>query len=306
MGTLKHLATGTTHSLSSPHIVGRARTSALRLDNRLVSGEHAVFRWNGSHWELRDLNSSNGTFMGEHRLGLGELVPVAAGATVAFGDPDDLYEMVDDSPPEAVARADSGDVRRAEGGLLILPDAECPEVTVLEESPGHWVVESTQGERRPISDQGQIDAGGQSWLLEFPSVLEKTWQPDSDQMSLHRLRMCFSVSRDEEHVEIELRQRRQVTPLPPRAHNYLLLTLARARATDQADDSLAESEHGWVYFPDLIKMLGSNENQVNVAIYRARRQFALAKILGAGDLFERRPGTRQIRLGVKKVEIHSL
>ena len=74
MALLKHSATGQRYSLSSSYIVGRAPASDLELTNRMASSTHAEILWNGSAWELRDLGSRNGTFIGTRRLQSGERV----------------------------------------------------------------------------------------------------------------------------------------------------------------------------------------------------------------------------------------
>ena len=45
-----------------------------------------------------------------------------------------------------------------------------------------------------------------------------------------------------------------------------------------------------MYIPELVDMLRTNENQFNVSIYRARRQFARAGMKNPTTLFERRTG----------------
>jgi hypothetical protein len=98
-------------------------------------------------------------------------------------------------------------------------------------------------------------------------------------------------------------QGNQVVALPARAHNYLLLTLARARSAEQARADVTEAEAGWVYGPDLLDMLKTNETTLNVAICRARKDLARADVFGAAELIERQPATRRLRLGVTNIEI---
>ena len=54
--------------LWADHLVGRAPESGLRLDHDSVSWRHASVRWNGRVWELQDLGSRNGTFVGGRRI----------------------------------------------------------------------------------------------------------------------------------------------------------------------------------------------------------------------------------------------
>jgi pSer/pThr/pTyr-binding forkhead associated (FHA) protein len=306
MAFLKQRATDAKHSLSSRYIVGRAPTSHLCLTNRMASSTHAEILWNGSTWELRDLGSRNGTFLSDRRLAIGERVTIRRGARFAFGDAKDLFELVDDGPPQAVAINDNGQRQESEDGILILPRAEHPVLTIFDEGGGTWVAESNDGSRQRISNGDTLPIEAQRWRVELPVISEGTWQPSSTQIVLRRTTMRFAVSRDEEHVEVSLIQGNQTVVLPLRAHNFLLLTLARVRSNEQGRADVTEAEAGWVYVPDLLDMLQTSDTALNVAICRARRDLARAEVFGATELIERQPATRRLRLGVQNVEILSV
>jgi hypothetical protein len=278
MAFLKQRATNEQHSLSSRHVVGRAPTSHLCLTTRLASNTHAEILRNGSVWELRDLGSRNGTFVGERRLASGERVAIRRGARISFGDAEDLFELVDDGPPCAVAISDDGARQVSENSISILPSTEQPLLTIFDEGGGTWVAESNDGARRRISNGDTLSIETQWWRVELPVVPEGTWQPGSTRMVLQRSTMRFAVSRDEEQVEVSLIQKNQAMALPSRAHNYLLLTLARARRAEQARPDVTEAEAGWVYVPELLEMLGTNETTLNVAVCRARKDLARAEV----------------------------
>ena len=93
-----------------------------------------------------------------------------------------------------------------------------------------------------------------------------------------------------------------VLDLKARAHNYLLLLLARQRSDDaKAGGSVAGQ--GWVYRDQLARMMSTDEATVNVQIYRARKALADAGIEDAALVVESRTGNRQIRIGVTDVEV---
>jgi pSer/pThr/pTyr-binding forkhead associated (FHA) protein len=48
----------------SEALIGRSTMCTLQIDAADVSKEHASLRWVGDGWELRDLGSRNGTFVG--------------------------------------------------------------------------------------------------------------------------------------------------------------------------------------------------------------------------------------------------
>ncbi len=122
--------TGERIALRSRVLIGRSAACDLRLDDPRVSSEHAILGWTGAVWEVRDLGSKNGTFVGERRLAAGERIPLLPGDMIALGaprPPAPAFVLVDGAPPAASARhAQTGVVRAASAGLLVLPDEENP------------------------------------------------------------------------------------------------------------------------------------------------------------------------------------
>src|SRR5690606_25654699 len=115
----------------------------VRVDERRVSAEHASLHWTGGRWELRDLGSRNGTWLGGQRLSPGERVPLVEGIVFSLGGAGATFVLCDGSPPGAAARHHASGARRAaSGGLLLLPDEELPLVSVFEDGEGNWVTET--------------------------------------------------------------------------------------------------------------------------------------------------------------------
>lgn len=110
-------------------VVGRSRACDLDLTDEHVSGQHAAIEWSGTAWSVRDLGSSNGTFVDGRRLGSGEQVELRVGQKFRFGRTPRPWSLIDASPPTlmAVRLADAA-ARLAEGGYLALPDDLRPEV----------------------------------------------------------------------------------------------------------------------------------------------------------------------------------
>jgi pSer/pThr/pTyr-binding forkhead associated (FHA) protein len=60
---------GETISLDdAPLLVGRGTDAAIRLDDDYVSTRHARIASSGDQWFVEDLGSTNGTYIGAHRL----------------------------------------------------------------------------------------------------------------------------------------------------------------------------------------------------------------------------------------------
>ena len=53
-------------------------------------------------------------------------------------------------------------------------------------------------------------------------------------------------------------------------------------------------------------MLNMDDNHLNISIYRARAQLAKLGVVDAAALIERRTGTRQLRLGVDRIDVVTL
>jgi hypothetical protein len=274
----------------------------VQIDDPHVSGEHASVRWVDDHWELRDLGSRNGTFIDGRRLGAGERAPLRAGATITLGGEVELT-LADAAPPVASARhAKTGARRMAAGGMLVLPDEERPTLSIVEDTAGRWVAEDGDVARE-VRDRDVVVADGEGWVLDLPCADGATMDAGAGAPTLESITLRFGVSLDEEHVEVTVLHHGKPTPLPPRTHHYLLLTLARARLGDGA---ASPAERGWIERDELCRMLAMDPSTLNVDVFRARRQLAALGVHGAAGIIARRPGTGQLRLGTDRVEVSRL
>jgi hypothetical protein len=121
-------------------------------------------------------------------------------------------------------------------------------------------------------------------------------------LRIRDLELLFFVSLDEEYVNLRLRYASISFDLACRAHHYLLLTLARERAGDQAS-GLPETSRGWVRGEWLARDPSMAPPQLNLHVYRIRRQFAAAGVLDAVHIIERRQSSGQLRIGTTNVSI---
>ena len=302
MGTIRRLSDGTDLPLIAECVLGRSTSATIRLEERFASKDHAKLTWTGSSWTLRDLGSSNGTFVDGARLEPGKPQPVREGNALGFGDPEAGWIFADDSPPGAVAfELASRKVRAGLGELLTLPSDEAPQISIYPASTGTgWVSEDSEGEVCPVEDQAIVRVDGEVWRLELPVISDATPMADVT-MTLESCDFRFAVSSDEEKVELTIFLRGVPTRLEPREHGYLLLTLARARAQDAG---LPVQDRGWRTLPELSRMLRLDANAINVAIHRARQQLASAGLEGAAGIVEVKRGRR--RIGTDRFEITAL
>ncbi|MEP7121815.1 MAG: FHA domain-containing protein [Byssovorax sp.] len=302
MGVLRHVSSGRAVALSPHTVAGRAPTCAVRLAETPASNNHASVFWTGERWEIRDLGSMNGTSVNEVTVPLQKNVHLALGAVVRFGCDAERWELTDDSGPVAMARSvTTGEIRRAEDGLLALPDPGNILASILLDSGGTWLLETAEGARRPALDREQITILGDRWELSIPSSAAVAGtQQVKPAPHLATLTLRFHVSRDEEHVRLDALHDEVVLAFGERASFYPLLLLARERLENAADAGLPESEHGWLHVDDLMKALSIDERHLNVTVHRIREAFGKAGVVGAEGIVQRRP--KQVRIGIGNLE----
>jgi hypothetical protein len=299
-------ATETVIELAARHVVGRSRTCQLRLADATVSSLHAEISWDGEVWRLHDLGSRNGTLVDGQRLPAGKRVELSPGASVEFGGAACRYRFTDASPPRLLVFGPQGQ-RTADDDMICLPTRDACEAIVLREGAG-WAIESADGTRK-LAEVETVHISGQAWTIHLPVRASATRDAaDTGADALRPAReettaITFTVSRDGEHVDVVVRQDGTARAIEPRAHHFLLLSLARVRLADAAQEHLSERECGWIHREDLLKELAVDPQLLNLWVYRARRQLAQAELRGASHLIERRGGAGQLRLGIGRLEI---
>jgi hypothetical protein len=288
--------------LPSRCLIGRSRACELCLATPETSSEHALLRWRSGAWELQDLGSLNGTYVDGRRLGAGLSVGLSVGVSLGFGHPDE-YVLCDAGPPEphAVGLEPPHLTVESHAGLLTLPDAEEPEVTVLHRDQTWWL-ERADG-LAPIRDGELVMTGAGAWRLRLPEQVPPTRDAADIAPTLAALTLRFLVNGDGGPIKLVVLRGDRQLDLKTRAHQAPLLTLARARLGQQG---LPGEEQGWVEQEELLHLLGCDTNRLHVDIHRIRRQFAAAGVIDAVHIVERRPGTRQLRVGVSRIEISTV
>jgi hypothetical protein len=305
MALLIHHRSGTTVTLHANHLVGRSERCDLRIDEQYVSTEHASIRWNGQAWLLKDLGSRNKTYVDGTIVPSSDPFPLTPGSTLAFGLKEDTWRLEDSSGPEAVAiPLDGGQPMVAVNALLPVPSPIEPSATVYRGADGTWKLDD--GEIRDVADGSVFEVQGRAFRLSLPSAVLPTVPVGSlKPLRVKDLELEFSVSADEEHVDIIASCYEHVLRLATRTHNYLLLELARRRELD-AGAKLPDTSCGWVYQDELCERLRVDAARLNVDVYRIRKQFASLEVLDPANIVERRARTKQLRLGVKRFKISAI
>jgi hypothetical protein len=248
----------------------------------------------------------NGTFVDRVRLRAGDERPLRPGSTIAFGRLEQEWDLVDDSPPRPMAVPAGGEEPVvADGDFIAVPSSLDPRATIFRNPEGAWILEQTESVG-PITNQQTFEIDGRSFKFVCPEHVCKTSlaEPWGD-LEVRHLNLSFSVSREEEHVELRVSCGPHAFDLGARNHNYLLLVLARRRMAEQKD-GVPETSCGWIYQEDLVGDLKLEPTQLNIDVFRIRKQFATIGVSDAASIVERRPRTRQLRLGTSRISIVQL
>lgn len=284
------------------HTVGRHPSAHLFLDDAAVSASHAAFRWSADGWEVRDLGSTNGTFVEGRRLEPGESTRLQIGMQIRFGTSETDWQVVSLEAPVAAALSEVGGIDRlAEGDVIALPSWDDARVLVYRDGAGSWWRE-TDGDAAHCRADELIVIGSDTWRLDLPTIVPATGAATLS-LDLALAALEFTVSPDEEFVAMRLVWPGHTLDLGHRAQHYTLLLLARHREEERTTHG---DGSGWLHPDSLCSMLRCRAPLINLHIHRARRSLAVADVRGAGGIVERRPGTRELRLGVAQTRIETL
>jgi hypothetical protein len=269
------------------------------LESPTVSGEHASLYFEKNVWNVRDLGSRNGTLVNGKPIPLRRSVALKRGDKLQFGGTEEpVWVLEDDTAPLPCAIGPNGQRVHGSEHELWLPDTEEPALRVHLATSG-WIVE-TALQSQPTADGAHFMIEGQDWVLELPPILEE--ESGNEYLSTaaaqdgQELCLRFSISLDEEHVDLRVQRGTELIPLGARAHNYPLLLLARKRIADQ-QEGIDQRETGWMYANELRNELHLDRLSLNLQLWRAAQRFKKAALPG-DRLVERRDDSRQIRIGL--------
>ena len=287
--------------LMTEHLIGRGPQCALRLSAGYVSAQHALVRWDGRAWEILDRGSRNGTHLNGAALEPGRAYRLLKDSIVSFGHANERWALVDASEPQTMAVAlDDGEALLGTQGLIGLPSSKNPEQTLLLGSDGVWRLERADGEIEILTDGQLIECAGRTFRFCHPASSFATEALSAAPLAEPTL--CFTVSSDEDFVELTLEYPERRVALGSRSHNYLMLTLARQKLADLAAN-LPEASCGWMDKDELADGFKMTPQQVDGEVFRIRKHFTQHGLPESTTVIERRPRTKQIRLGLSRLRI---
>lgn len=298
MGSLAELASKRVFHLRVETTVGRSAHCGLHVQGSYVSSVHATIRFAASVWEIKDLGSTNGTFVNGSRLGVGAMRRLQAGDVVSFGAVDSGWKLLDEAPPSPMALADDGEVIVAEQQMLAIPSSSRPAVTIYCTARGGWSRDQANVSEE-IRDGESLDILGRRWRVFLPDSVTRT--DVARAKDVRSVTLIFDVSSDEEDIRLLAEINGGSIDLGNRASNLLLLVLARRYLAD-VESGLAPRDCGWVYPDELSRALRTDAEHVNVDIFRVRRRFA-PHFDNAAEIIERQNGSRRLRVNAQRIEV---
>lgn len=305
MGSLREVQGRRACILEPEHLVGRTGHCSLLLSHAYISGQHALIRWTGRAWEALDRGSRNGTFLNGVGLSVGQSHELRAGDVLAFGHPREQWRLEDASEPRPMVLAEGAETwSLSEDGAIGIPSSSNPESQLFRDGAGLWRLERPGLTTTVVRNGDRFEAGGRWWRFSCPDPVGSTAavEPAPPQEANTLL---FTVSRDEEFVELSVQSEGRTVSLGSRSHNYLLLVLARTRNRDHEEGS-SDAAAGWMDKDELAQQLRMTPEQIDGEVFRIRQHFIRHGLADGASIVERRPRIKQLRLGWRNAKITSI
>jgi FHA domain len=293
-------------TLGSQCLIGRAPHCRVRLVDKRVSWDHARIGWLRDGWWLRDLNSTNGTWVDGKRLAADDRVILVQGQRLAFGHGSLSYRVDNVDPPRFRLRSLRDQrIICPENTLVGLPSDDEPLLTVSLGVYGWSVEEGSQV--RQLNDQEIIQFGQERWQVELPpitdDIAETGTQREQPMIDAKDLVLELRVSSDREGILVTATVDGRSYSLPNRAHHELLLLLVEARIFAQRQ-GVPEDEAGYMTLDEAIRSTAVGINKINLDIFRLRREFEGLGLRDARQVVERRDARREFRVGTGRLTVH--
>lgn len=256
------------------HVFGRHSSCHTVLDNLKASRRHATIHWDGDSWTIQDV-SSNGSFVNGKLLMRNIEQVLYLNDQIQFASTDnDIWQLIDTQPANSLLMPlSTGAPLIILEDMAALPDETSPQITLYRNDVGRWICESDAG-TSTLEDGNTLSVNDLKWRFIEAIGCAKTLDA-AQSHSPAPATIYFKVSQDEEHVIMSIKVGEQLFDLGERNHHYLLLLLARQQHQDKTTISNNE-EQGWLPRNQLATMLGTDEQHINMQIYRFRKQVIAA------------------------------
>jgi hypothetical protein len=186
--------------------------------------------------------------------------------------------------------------------LTVLPNNEAPEVTLYPLPNMFWQCETNNTTEQVYTGDTIHTSAGNWYFVDNYPLGETSFFGGADAMSMLKTNATFTVSQNEEHVLLTVTIGNYEFNLGRKMGHYMLLILARKRLED-IDNNIADSEAGWLDKSIICDELRTEEQYMNIQIYRYRKQLeqVAPQHLFLPQTVERRLG--ELRLNFDQIDI---
>ena len=301
---MQNLWSGEKCVIMSIHVFGRDRDRvSTYVDGAAVSRIHASMIWKQDHWYFSDF-SKNGTLINGKKI-YSQGLKLTKGDVMQFGHEEaDQWQIMDDSAPSSYL------ISRGAFHEIIVLNEQANQPAGTSGLQFHFIPEKgwfaqDEGKELRLLPGESYKLSGRHWLFVENELLSDTLDDLGDLSASY---FEFHLSPDEEHIDLKLFVRSQLTDLGERAHNYLCLALARRRIED-IEAGYEPADQGWINTADLLADLSREQQQevdvyyLNLQVHRFRQLLSKSQPYGFyfTEVLERRKN--EIRFGHKSLVV---
>lgn len=285
--------------LAASTLVGSSPLALIRLDGEGVSEVHALIRWEGHAWTVKDLGSRNGTFVDGSRLEPGVSTPIYEPEELSFGGAECRWTLVEDEPPGVLAQnLRTGELVCAREGMLALPDTEEPTAVALSQRSGAWSLEQGGAVRELREESEVIVVGAEPWRI-YPALAQPTTTFGEGGWRLEYVTLVIAGEADSPNVRCCFVDNGGIRrELPHRPTPYRLLSLLGRAMLE--DEGRGAPDRGWRHRDFVLSELDANSGTLDTWVFWCRKGASGIGITDGALLIER---THQgfLRLGLTDI-----
>ncbi len=282
MAIVKNTSTDEIIVLHSQHLFGRnQQLSNTHISESDISQSHATIFWKCDCWYLKD-HSRNGTLVNgkfisqsTHKLQNKD--------TIQFGQATSTkWQLIENNAPSSYLQSLTHKHKiYALPFSLDMLHTLYQDVHIYRSVDQQWNAK-IKNNTIVLIHGTTIAFNNDTWIFIENKNFEETI--DHGQI-LKQAYYQFTLSQDEEHIDLKIISNKLMLDLGSRIYNYLLLTLARKRLLD-ANASYSIIDQGWIAIEDLISDLSKefvkdiDAYYINLQIYRIRKNLSAIEPYG--------------------------
>lgn len=300
------MATNEVLQLQHQHMFGSAEQWVDTLiTHKQVAPIHAVIFFKDNCWQLECLAPTCHfkIFHNNKRLLQSRVVKLEIGAIISFTPDGQNWRLINlDRPRYFIHAVHTQDLFIELRQPLKLPVTGKKQLSIEPAHNNQWYCNKGQ-DSYPLKEGSLLSFENEIWRFTTALPANFAYNPIPTEQNNQQLIVWIYVSKDEEHVNIQIDFNSQRYDLGERAHHYLLLLLARARKRDIAA-GYDQQTQGWIDVEEITSQLKIEPNVFNMQVTRIRRQFEKFQHqippLSSGVIQRR---TKQLRFGFSDFKI---